>query len=84
MRNDHTDGLYHLNPIDVCACIMLTSYYMNEKSSNVALFAATDKLNKFELNIAEPDLNAIETIFQGVWITFFLLLKIHFVLFIKF
>ena len=65
MRNDHTEGMHHLNPIDTTACVLLTLYYLNENPTNMSMFAATDKLNKFEMN-DKPDLSSIETIFQGV------------------
>ena len=58
MRNDHTEGMHHLNPIDTSACILLTLYYLNENASNMRLFAATDKLEKFELN-DRADLSSI-------------------------
>ena len=73
MRNDHTESLHCLNPIDTSACIILTLSYMQENSSNIDFYAATDKLNSFNLNEKQtsPDLTTIETIFQGVKNMFF-------------
>ena len=72
MRNGHTDGIACLNPIDTSACIMIQLYYMMENKSNLDIFAVTDKLNK--MNVidsqnpqAQPDLNLIESLFQGVY-----------------
>lgn len=72
MRNGHTDGIACLNPIDTSACIMIQLYYMMENKTNLDIFAVTDKLNK--MNVidsqnpqAQPDLNLIESLFQGVY-----------------
>lgn len=70
MRNGHTNGLAYLNPIDTSACILLTLYHTNANASNVTVFAASDKLTQLELadknTQSKPDLNTIETLFQGV------------------
>ena len=72
MRNDCTDGLSFLSPIDTSSCIMLTLYYMNQNQANVDACAVTDKLNQLELidknapNVQHPDLNVVENIFKRV------------------
>ena len=67
MRNDHTENLHCLSPIDTSACIVLTLNYMQE-NSNIDFYAATDKLNKLNLNEKQtsPDLTITKAIFQGV------------------
>jgi hypothetical protein len=71
MRNGHTDGITCLNPIDTSACIMIQLHYMMENNANLDVFAVTDKLNRMNLvdiqnAQAKPDLNSIESLFQGV------------------
>lgn len=70
MRNSHTEGLHYLNPIDTSACIMLSLYYLSKNPADIEVYVSTDKLTKLELannsTLSQPDLNQIETIFQGV------------------
>ena len=69
MRNAHTDGLNHLNPIDTSACILLTLHHLGKRSdqtNSLDIYVSTDKLEQVKLNDRNADLNTIETVFQGV------------------